>query len=352
MAYILADSVTDATETWLPKDLLIQASDDDIISNASCSLDERTGEPVSTPPLYFHFTTPKNISKIKALIFFEGSQSHFLHATIEAFYGGTWHLRGIITALGTWQELVLTGNVLTDNIRVVVYRTEGDYTGTWLSVIQELLAFEVEPAEYGDETGTGICTLADVKRRLGISNTDDDILINQIIAGIDAIFDSETLRTLLITAADITEYFTGGGPYLLLPRYPVVNITSIKEAFDYDFDSADALAANTDYVSIAGGEKGTLFRIGFTWSATPASIKVVYRGGFCPAGETPAAGEFAMPADLREAAIMQSSFIYKRKNDLGLSSVSFQGGSVSKFADIELLPLVKSTLNKYRRASL
>ena len=49
---------------------------------------------------------------------------------------------------------------------------------------------------------------------------------------------------------------------------------------------------------------------------------------------------------------MQSSFIYKRKDDLGLSSVSFQGGSVNKFADIELLPLVKNILNKHKPKSL
>jgi len=84
----------------------------------------------------------------------------------------------------------------------------------------------------------------------------------------------------------------------------------------------------------------------------PDSIRLIHKGGYCSAGQTPGEGEFAMPADLREAAIEQSSFIFKRKDDLGLSGIGFEGGSISKFSPMDLLPMVKKILDSYRRPSL
>jgi len=59
-----------------------------------------------------------------------------------------------------------------------------------------------------------------------------------------------------------------------------------------------------------------------------------------------------MPADLREAAIEQATFLWKRKDDIGLSAVGFEGGSVSKFSAVELLPMVRQILDNYRRPQL
>ena len=85
------------------------------------------------------------------------------------------------------------------------------------------------------------------------------------------------------------------------------------------------------------------------WSRTRDSVQVIYKGGYCSAGQAPGAGEYAMPADLREAAIEQATFIFKRKDDIGLAGVSAEGGSISKFSSMDLLPMVKNVLNDYRR---
>jgi len=205
------------------------------------------------------------------------------------------------------------------------------------------------------DTSTGlICTLADVRDRLGkaTADTEDDSTLNRIILGIGSMFDSYTKRSLILNAADVTEYYTGCGSQLQINRYPVVSITSIKEAVDYDFDSATALTANSGYRLINSGKNGVVSRMYTNWFDTPDSIQVIYKGGYCSAGQTPGSGEYAMPADLREAAIEQATFLFKRKDDIGLAGVSFEGGSMSKFSAIDLLPNVKKTLDRYRRPAL
>ncbi|MFA5252839.1 MAG: hypothetical protein WC454_09695 [Phycisphaerae bacterium] len=195
-----------------------------------------------------------------------------------------------------------------------------------------------------------ICTLADVKDRLGISSTEDDILINRIITGLEAVFDNHTLRKLILNSADETIYSTGRSRRIILPRYPIVSITSIKESIDYDFDNADALIANSDYRLLSGG--GMLYKITGNWYQNEDSIQIIYRGGYVAANQIPAAGQTAMPADLREAAIEQTSFIFKRRMDIGLSAVSGEGGSINKFSDMELLPMVRQILDMYKRIVL
>lgn len=203
-----------------------------------------------------------------------------------------------------------------------------------------------------DSSAGRVCTLADVKERFGIDKTDYDLAINRIIVGLEALFDSHTNRKLIVNSADVTECYKGLGTLLQVSRYPIVAITSIKEALDFNFASATALVADTDYRQTANGKRGILYRIYTNWSQVPDSIQIIYRGGYCAAGQTPGQNEVALPADLREAAIEQASFIFKRRDDIGLSGVGFEGGSINKFSAMKLLPMVEEILKKYRRLSL
>jgi hypothetical protein len=202
-----------------------------------------------------------------------------------------------------------------------------------------------------DSAAGRLCTLADVKDRLGITQTEHDQAINRIIVGLEGIFDNETGRQLLVTA-DVTEYYTGCASVLQVKRYPIVAVTSIKEAYDYDFTSATALVENTDYRIINAGANGILHRMYTSWASLRDSVQVIYRGGYCSAGQTPGTGEHALPADLREAAIEQASFVFKRRDDIGLTAVGFEGGSMNKFSAIKLLPMVEQILKNYRRPQL
>ncbi len=198
----------------------------------------------------------------------------------------------------------------------------------------------------------GVCTTDDVKTRLGLSGSKYDVMITAIVVGLTGRFDAFCGRTLLQTAADVTDYYTGGCPYLQLNRYPVISITSVKEAWDRDFDNADALTANDDYWQMNGGKNGIIYRNLSRWPIRPDSIKVIYRGGYAAAGEEPGSSEIALPAEIREAALQQASLIYKRRDDIGLSAVGFEGGSMNKFQAMKLLPDVEEVLKQYRRPSL
>jgi hypothetical protein len=196
-----------------------------------------------------------------------------------------------------------------------------------------------------------LCTLDDLKTRLGLT-AEHDAVLTRIIASFKSIAESYTQRGLILPGTDVTEYYTGCGAYLQLKSYPLASITSIKEASDYDFDAAAAMVINDDYRTVSNGIRGVLYRIWTEWHYAADSIQVIYRGGYCAAGVTPGTGQTALPDDLREAAIEQCSFIFKRRDDIGLSSNSFQGGSINVFASMELLPLVKQTLDCYRRLTL
>ena len=234
---------------------------------------------------------------------------------------------------------------------------EGTFTETAAFVRVRALCAEGEDTTatahlLADSAAARICTLADVKDRLVIEGTDYDVMLARIIAGVEAIFSEYCRRPLIAPAADVTEYYTGHGSHLSLARYPVISIASICESYLYDFASATALIADTDYRLVNAGYTGILWRCYGEWANVPGSVRVVYRGGYCSAGQSPGEGEYPLPSDLREAAIEQSSFIYKRKDDLGLSAVGFQGGSMSKFSAIDLLPMVKKVLDTKRRPSL
>jgi len=188
-----------------------------------------------------------------------------------------------------------------------------------------------------DSSAAKICTLADVKDRLAETTTDHDVTIAQIIAGVEAIFNSYTQRTLIAPAADTTEYYTGCSKKLLLKNYPLISITSITEASRYDFDDQTALVADSGYRLIGGGKNGIIYRMYQNWLGIEDSIEIVYRAGYAAAGVELGDNEAALPADIKEAAIEQTCFIFKRKDDIGLSSVGFNGGSVSKFSAMDLL---------------
>jgi hypothetical protein len=237
-----------------------------------------------------------------------------------------------------------------EKFKTYTIRIAATVAGVVVIQVFSFLCLGTEAVAGSESTGL-ICTLADVKDRLGL-NDDFDTVLTRIITSIEGIFDTETRRTLIVTEEDVTEYFTPEGNYIQLDRYPVVGITSIKYATDYDFDNADVLVEDEDYRLMKQGKNGIIY-FPSSLASVPDSLQIIGRGGFCSAGQTAGVGEFAMDAGLRELAIQQSDFLFKRKDDIGLSSVSSQGGSISKFSDMELLPLVKNELEKfYRRPSL
>ncbi|MCE5186077.1 MAG: hypothetical protein LLF76_08135 [Planctomycetaceae bacterium] len=194
------------------------------------------------------------------------------------------------------------------------------------------------------------CTKEQVKERLGLSSkTEPDAVLTTIISGIAGVFQSVAERPMIVTAQAVTECYTGLTDLLQVQRYPIVSVTSIKESWDRNFANATALVANTDYWLLDAGAKGLIERQYTNWLKRRDGIQIVYRGGYCAAGATPQTGEIALPADINEAAIHQACFFFKRKDDPGLSGIAFEGGSFQKYAQDNLLPMVRDVVLSYKR---
>lgn len=200
-----------------------------------------------------------------------------------------------------------------------------------------------------------LATVDQLKIRNGIAatDTDHDEVFSQILAGVSdrlarvagRIYDGKPVleKSSLTVYLSVGDY---GVEDLWLPAWPVVSVTSIKEAVYEDFDSVDALTALSEY-QIDNGT-GRLHRIGF-WLQGMRTVKVAYTGGYTAAGEIPGTGETELPQDIVEAALQQASFIWQRRDQLGLSGQAAQGGSISMYARDTLLPEVRDTMASYAR---
>ncbi|HOT73740.1 MAG TPA: hypothetical protein PLX18_11365 [Anaerohalosphaeraceae bacterium] len=200
-----------------------------------------------------------------------------------------------------------------------------------------------------------LCTLEQIQQRLGVTSlsAEDSAVLTGLLASVTAMAEQYCHRGLVLPEEPVTEVYTGGTPYLRLRAFPVADLQEIRIAADGDFDSAEPLGAS-EYRLLQFGRSGIVYRVDLPWPAEPPdSIQVVYRGGFVPAGESPAdPAETPMPADLQESAVEQVVFLFKRRDDIGLSGVSFQGGSFSKFEQVDLLPQVKRIWDLYQRIVL
>ncbi len=209
-------------------------------------------------------------------------------------------------------------------------------------------------------TTESLCTVNDVKIRMASEASDkaDDEMLAQIIRGVSAVFDIITERTFIINQADVTEYYDGGME-LYVDRWPVVSIASLKISADWDWSSVTALVADTDYR--LQSKNGRIYYLpGISWPYSSGrqkgdfpcgidNIQIIYTGGYIGPDGSVLAGQTGLPDDIREACIQQVMFYFKRRHDIGLTAVSAEGQSITKFSPHNLLPSVKTILARYKR---
>ncbi len=191
-----------------------------------------------------------------------------------------------------------------------------------------------------------LCTVAEIKTIMGETGSGNDAVLAELAASVTAQFEEFCCRKFIV--GNLTEYHQGPGSMVHVNAWPIVSVTSIKESFTYDFDSATALTLNTDYRIVKNGLIGVIQRLNCNWPSWSDGVQIVYRGGYTAAGDTPGVGEMAVPESLRGAAAKQCICEFTGRNSPGSKGESFDGGNSELHKLEPFLPEVLKVLEPYR----
>src|SRR5574339_474730 len=121
-------------------------------------------------------------------------------------------------------------------------------------------------------------TLADLKEHLDISDTDKDSFLTNILNAAWEMAKNYIGYDLNDTV--YTEDYDGDGTNeLLLKKWPIISITSIKDDTDRTFGS-DTVIDSTDYLFDADTGLVTLFQGQGVFTSGRGNIRVVYTAGY------------------------------------------------------------------------
>jgi hypothetical protein len=197
-----------------------------------------------------------------------------------------------------------------------------------------------------------IATAAQVRayiRGLSSSTTAEDTTLDTLIARCDSVFASylgfgppwPTSGDPTIEDTSYTLILDGpGGRALRLPVYPIQSVTSIHDAEDRLYSSADLIPSG-DYTVY--GDEGIVYLDddGTTdaWSKVKRGIKVVAVLGWA-----------TIPDSIVHACCLQVAHWYNARDHIGRTNISQGGGSIA-VRDLGLLPEVKEALAAHRLAT-
>lgn len=172
-----------------------------------------------------------------------------------------------------------------------------------------------------------------------------DGLLEDIIAGVLAEAD-DFMGIAYQRTEDQEDWFDGGSGTLYLSHVnvstPVVEVDGIILTSD-EFTLYPEAGKIRYGGSILSGFETASEGSGGRFTSGQRNVKVTYDGGYA---------EDDYPKSLRRKLLKQVSYEFRRRNDPGLSAVSYPDGSVQKFAMGEWLPDVEAELLRRRRIIL
>lgn len=189
-----------------------------------------------------------------------------------------------------------------------------------------------------------LCTVADLQNQghmQGLSVADTAWCTNAI-KGLTKLAEKMTGR--MFTIAERTRPFNiiADQRVIRVPAYGHESsvINSIWQSLSSVNDATTLVSADTyvfDY------ENGIIERRLGCWLPGVAAVRVKWTGGLA----SDVSPVVAMQDDLKFAAIMQVSAWYQRRNHLDVASTSMAGDSTTRFSEVDLLPMVKRTIESY-----
>lgn len=177
-----------------------------------------------------------------------------------------------------------------------------------------------------------LASLDDLKIFLEISKIDHDPLLEIMLDSVSTRIERFLNRNL--EKLQRVEYFNPGKRRYSLSSFPV----DLSASFSVVCDGT-AKTKDTDYW--VWSDSGLVEFSTTPTASNPQSIAITYTGGYALTAD--------LPDSVKLATIMQTAFTFKRRRDLGLSSVSLPDGSVAVNNPTKLLPEVVDILRMYRR---
>jgi hypothetical protein len=192
--------------------------------------------------------------------------------------------------------------------------------------------------------------LKTIKVRLEIDNADttDDAILSAALVGISQRAVNESNRAFDYQAA-ATFVFRGDDLDIRVDRYPLISVAG----FETKSNEADGWQAVTgaDVPDFLIGPAGNIIELSEQLGSSRQVARVTFAGGYSLPGTTNT-GVPALPDDLEQSVIEQVCYWYQRRAQLGVTSMSGDGGSVSFFSKLDLLPGVQAVIKRYERYML
>ncbi len=189
-------------------------------------------------------------------------------------------------------------------------------------------------------------TLLDtVKARLGLAPEDvqDDTLLENLIKFASGRFEADCRRKFGRVEGATWE-FRADAAAVFPERVPLEAVSAwhLKET------EADGWEEQTEVDYLIGAKKNVL-ELDLPLGTAKELARVTYTGGYVLPGAVAGAGQTALPAVVEQACVEQVAYWYQRRNQLGLVSISGEGGSIQNFPALDLLPNVKAVLKSFER---
>jgi len=175
----------------------------------------------------------------------------------------------------------------------------------------------------------------DLKVFLEKDDFEHDSLLEMIIEYIST--DLETAMNRYLEKKERIEKFRGGGKIFALKAPPIDNV---NHPFVLTIDN-DTQAADDDYYIHT--DSGLVEFVVNTEYTEPKQLSILYTGGYSGTGNS-----LAVPNDIKMACTLQSSFLFRRRKDIGINQLSMPDGSIGSFLTGEFLPQVQKIVDRYR----
>jgi uncharacterized phiE125 gp8 family phage protein len=191
-----------------------------------------------------------------------------------------------------------------------------------------------------------LLTLEELKTHLGITDTSQDDMLQDIVDAIDPLFKGYLGRDIELTTYTSELYDGPGTNLLVLNQAPIVSVTSVL-VFDTEYEAVtlEERTEGTDGYYIKDADNAILYR----WTPWPRGrgmIEVTYSAGY----ET-------IPADITLAAKIAGEYFEAlhgnagiRSEGLGSYSYSLASGIGEMYGELGIPDSrIKILLNKYRK---